>query len=317
MASPSDLEGRVLAILDPRRNHRSLERRTCCALAAVTALLVIPCALLRLGYAADENTRETTAGHGNVPADNRHAAERKSLRDDRTAQLELDVAEAKYNAAKVKAEDDINVRYTIAAAEVAKAEYDVNRKANDVVTGSVPRERIDGLLLECKEADLAIEKAKRDQRIAGEEAKVAKAVFERAKRAAAEGGSEPTTNKEPVKSGPAKAGTTNWAKPIAHAIGRDAECQQQADCIFLHGKAQCNTKRLLTPTNPRFACASSRGRLRLPAIFPCTSFSGSQRSRRFSGSSNCLWQRSLPPSLTRRLRIREINRHCLPPNDRC
>ena len=31
MASPSDLEGRVLAILDPRRNHRSLKRKTCYA----------------------------------------------------------------------------------------------------------------------------------------------------------------------------------------------------------------------------------------------------------------------------------------------
>ena len=42
MASPSDLEGRVLAILDPRRNHRSLKRKTCYALMVLAVLLVIP-----------------------------------------------------------------------------------------------------------------------------------------------------------------------------------------------------------------------------------------------------------------------------------
>ena len=46
-------------------------------------------------------------------------------------------AEARYNVAKAKAEDDINVRYAIAAAEVAKAEYEVNKMANDHVSGSV------------------------------------------------------------------------------------------------------------------------------------------------------------------------------------
>ena len=55
MASPSDLEGRVLAILDPQRNHRSLKRKTCYALMLVAALLLIPCALLRLGYAEAAN----------------------------------------------------------------------------------------------------------------------------------------------------------------------------------------------------------------------------------------------------------------------
>ena len=51
MANPSDLERRVLAILDPQRSHRSLKRKTCYALMLVAALLLIPCALLRLGYA--------------------------------------------------------------------------------------------------------------------------------------------------------------------------------------------------------------------------------------------------------------------------
>ena len=55
MASPSDLEGRVQAILDPQRNHRSLKRKTCYALMVVAALIVIPCAILQLGYAQDKN----------------------------------------------------------------------------------------------------------------------------------------------------------------------------------------------------------------------------------------------------------------------
>ena len=55
--------------------------------------------------------------------------EATKLPDDRKAQADLDVAkaEARYNVAKAKAEDDINVRYAIAAAEVAKAEYEVNK----------------------------------------------------------------------------------------------------------------------------------------------------------------------------------------------
>ena len=51
MASPSDLTSRVQAILDPRRNRRSLTRRTCYVLTALAATVLIPCALLRLGYA--------------------------------------------------------------------------------------------------------------------------------------------------------------------------------------------------------------------------------------------------------------------------
>ena len=61
MASPSDLENRVLAILDPRRNHRSLKRKTCYALMLLAALVLIPCALLRLGYAEDKNSQGQTS----------------------------------------------------------------------------------------------------------------------------------------------------------------------------------------------------------------------------------------------------------------
>ena len=55
------------------------------------------------------------------------------------------MAEAKYKAAKAKADDDINIRYAIAAADVAKAEYDSQRKANDDVPGSVPQVKMNEL----------------------------------------------------------------------------------------------------------------------------------------------------------------------------
>ncbi len=77
------------------------------------------------------------------------------------------MAEGKYNAAKAKADDDINIRYADAAAAVAKAEYDINKKANDKVPGSVPQVRMNELLLKCQETELAIEKAKLDQKVAG------------------------------------------------------------------------------------------------------------------------------------------------------
>ena len=69
MATPSDLEGRVLAILDPKRNHRSLRRKTCYALMLLAATVLIPCALLRLGYAEAEPPREQTAAAQTLPAD--------------------------------------------------------------------------------------------------------------------------------------------------------------------------------------------------------------------------------------------------------
>ena len=70
MASPSDLEGRVLAILDTRRDRRSLKRMTCAGLALLATLLLIPWAVLRLGYAENEKavTMAANAAEQNVTA---------------------------------------------------------------------------------------------------------------------------------------------------------------------------------------------------------------------------------------------------------
>ena len=101
--------------------------------------------------------------------------------DDSKAQQDQKVAEAKYKAAQLKADDDINIRYAIAAAAVAKAEYDVNKKANDDVPGAVPHVRMNELFLKCKETQLGIEKAQLDQKVAKEEATAALAEIEAAK----------------------------------------------------------------------------------------------------------------------------------------
>lgn len=61
MATPSDLETRVLAILDPHRNRRTFKRKTFYALIALATFILIPCALLRLGYAEEKPMQKPAA----------------------------------------------------------------------------------------------------------------------------------------------------------------------------------------------------------------------------------------------------------------
>ena len=101
--------------------------------------------------------------------------------DDRKAVADEQVAEAKYNAAKAKADDDINIRYSVAAADVAKAEYESAVKGNQDVPNSTPRVKMNELLLKCTETKLAIEKARLDRNVAEKEAAAAQAEVEAAK----------------------------------------------------------------------------------------------------------------------------------------
>ena len=101
--------------------------------------------------------------------------------DDGKAQKEQDVAQAKYDAAKAKAEDDINERYAVAAAAVAKADYTLHKNANAEVHDAVSQVMLNEKLLKCKETELAIEKAQLDHKVAAQEALVAKAELEAAK----------------------------------------------------------------------------------------------------------------------------------------
>ena len=95
--------------------------------------------------------------------------------DDMKAQQDLHVAQAKYEAARTKADDDVNIRYSKAAADVAKKELEYNKKANDRVPGTVPKSKLDELELKCIETSLAIEKATHDHIVAVSETGIAAA----------------------------------------------------------------------------------------------------------------------------------------------
>ncbi len=70
MATPSDLESRVRAILDPQRNHCGLNHKSRAAVILLAASVLIPCMVLRLGYGAVELGREqttSTSSHSQDP----------------------------------------------------------------------------------------------------------------------------------------------------------------------------------------------------------------------------------------------------------
>ncbi len=65
----------MLAILDPRRNHGNIPRQTYWALTIAAALVLLLCALLRPGYAADKKAPEQVAAATNSPSDNLFVAD--------------------------------------------------------------------------------------------------------------------------------------------------------------------------------------------------------------------------------------------------
>lgn len=101
--------------------------------------------------------------------------------DDVKTQMEVRVATAKHEAAKAKAEDDINIRYATASYQVALAEYKANLEAVKNAPGAVPRTELERLRLKTEETRLAIDKARLEQRVASEEAKQAQAEVDAAK----------------------------------------------------------------------------------------------------------------------------------------
>jgi multidrug resistance efflux pump len=101
--------------------------------------------------------------------------------DDTKAQEELRVAKAKLLAAKTKADDEINIEYSQAAAKMAVRDLEFSVSANKKVHGSVPQAKIDELELKVTETTLAIKKAIHDREVARTEAGIAAAEFEAAK----------------------------------------------------------------------------------------------------------------------------------------
>jgi polysaccharide biosynthesis/export protein len=77
-------------------------------------------------------------------------------------QAEGKIAKHLREIVKKQIEDDVNVRYAAAAADVAKAEYSQSLDANKKVAGTVPQSELRRRLLEVKKMELALEKARRD-----------------------------------------------------------------------------------------------------------------------------------------------------------
>ncbi len=95
--------------------------------------------------------------------------------DDLLALRDQDVAKYKLDVAEEQARSKINVEYTTAAAKVAEAVYLGDVDANNKVPNAVPKAVVRQHLLEQRAADLSIEKAEMELRIAGLQAKVSEA----------------------------------------------------------------------------------------------------------------------------------------------
>jgi len=95
--------------------------------------------------------------------------------DDRQAKAAVDVARFGHEAAVERAKDNVEQRYAEAAAAVAKVNWQRDLEANRETANAVPEIQIRQKKLEYDRAILQIEKAGKDQLIAGKEADVKKA----------------------------------------------------------------------------------------------------------------------------------------------
>lgn len=86
--------------------------------------------------------------------------------DDSERQSERQQAQIEQAAAKEQAENDVNVRYADAAAQVAEAEYQQAIDANRRVRGTFPEAEVRRLKLAWHRAALQIEQARLEQRMA-------------------------------------------------------------------------------------------------------------------------------------------------------
>jgi multidrug resistance efflux pump len=92
--------------------------------------------------------------------------------DERRALAAVEAAQLALDAARTKAEDDIEERYATKAAEVAKADYQSDLQANAGGAHVVAEIQIKKKRLDWERAVLQIEKASKDQILAGKEADV-------------------------------------------------------------------------------------------------------------------------------------------------
>lgn len=76
------------------------------------------------------------------------------------------VADAEKRVAEEQAKNDVNIRFSVAAAGVAKWEYEANKEANRRSQNAVAHAEIQRLLLNWKKGELQIEQAQVEQKIA-------------------------------------------------------------------------------------------------------------------------------------------------------
>jgi multidrug resistance efflux pump len=95
--------------------------------------------------------------------------------DDRRAQAGVDVAEMAYIAADERAKDTVEERYAQKAARVAEKDYQMSQEANQNSPGVISQIDLDKKLLDWERAQLQIEKAQKDRRLARLEADVKEA----------------------------------------------------------------------------------------------------------------------------------------------
>lgn len=86
--------------------------------------------------------------------------------DDRQAQLQKESAELQMQAAKARAEDDIEVRYALKSFELAKAEFQQDEEINRNSPGAVPRYEVRRKELAVHRAELQIDRSRLDRKVA-------------------------------------------------------------------------------------------------------------------------------------------------------
>lgn len=100
--------------------------------------------------------------------------------DDRKVRMAENVARYELEAAKAEAENNVNVRYAQAAADVAGAEYQQAMDANRKMPNTHPQAELRRLLLEHRKFSLQIEQSEHELNLAGLTTKVKEAQFEAA-----------------------------------------------------------------------------------------------------------------------------------------
>lgn len=103
--------------------------------------------------------------------------------DDRMAQAQLKVAEFSLEAARARADDKIEEKYAMKAAAVAKTDWEQDVEASRRQKGAVAEIQLRRKKLDWERSLLQIEKAQKDQFLAGKDADVKQAELDAAKMA--------------------------------------------------------------------------------------------------------------------------------------